>query len=160
MRIIAFTFLFVLTACGFKPLYQAGETTTHMQTELANVQIAPIPDRLGQIMRNNLLDRLNASGSGYRLEVVLEQSSEGFGTRPDSASTQEQLTMVAHVRLISQKTGDDEILLEDNLRARTSYDLVLSDFAIVTQREDSARRLVLELSERIHRRLALYFSKS
>jgi len=147
----------LLTACGFQPLYEAGGSSRAMQAHLAGVEVAPIADRLGQVMRNRLMDRLNAGGTpGYRLTVTLEQSTQGYGIRPDAAATQEQLTLVAHVSFT--KLDGEELVFAEDMRARTSYDLVLSDFATVTQREDSARRLALELAERIHRRLALYFT--
>jgi len=159
MRALAFISLLLLGACGFKPLYEAGGSSKQMQAELAAIDVAPIADRIGQIMRNRLLDRLNASATQkYELSVVLTQSTEGYGVRPDTATTQEQLTLVAAVKLTA--LDDETVLFEEEMRARTSYDLVLSDFATLTQREDSARRLVLELAERIHRRLALQFSKS
>ncbi|MBV1901021.1 MAG: hypothetical protein KUG56_05045 [Kordiimonadaceae bacterium] len=159
MRIIAVISLMLLTACGFKPLYEAGGSSAAMQAVLASVDVSPIDDRLGQIMRNRLIDRLNISGpQKYRLDVVLEQTAEGYGVRPDAATTQEQLTVVAIVRLVSLTT--DEVLFDERLRARSSFDIVLSDFATVMQREDTARRLALELAERIHRRLALQFSRN
>lgn len=157
MRIFLVILALCLSACGFKPLYEAGGSSEAMQQELSAVSVAPIPDRLGQIMRNRLLDRLNVSGvEKYSLHIAFEQSSEGYGVRPDAATTQEQLTVTAQVKLVS--LSDDEVLFEDTLRASTSFDIVLSDFATVTQREDSARRLVLELAERTHRRIALYFA--
>lgn len=157
MRIIGFISLLFLTACGFQPLYEAGGSSTAMQTHLASVEVSPIADRLGQVMRNRLVSRLNGAGNPeYRLEVGLQQSSETYGVRPDTATTQEQLTLVAGMRLVSLKTG--EPVLEESFRARTSFDLVLSDFATVSQREDAANRLVLDLAERIHRRLALHFA--
>ncbi|NVJ99297.1 MAG: hypothetical protein HWE25_14170 [Alphaproteobacteria bacterium] len=129
-----------------------------MQQRLAGVEVAPIPDRLGQIMHNHLLDRLNVAGrADYRLTVALDQSTQGYGIRPDAAATQEQLTLVATVTFT--KLDGEEVIFTEDMRARTAYDLVLSDFASVQQREDSARRLVLELAERIHRRLALYFTR-
>lgn len=159
MRVFIIISLLLLTGCGFKPLYEAGGSSVAMQEKLSAIEIAPISDRLGQIMRNRLLDRLNASGKqDYGLEIFLAQSTEGYGVRPDAATTQEQLTVVATVKLVA--LADDSVLFAEEMRARTSYDIVLSDFATVTQREDSARRLVLELAERIHRRLALHFSNS
>ena len=156
MRILALISLLLLAGCGFKPLYEAGGSSEAMQAKLSAIDIAPIPDRLGQIMRNRLLDRLNSGAAQeYRLDIILNQSTEGYGVRPDAATTQEQLTVVANVKL--ELLSDGTVLFEEAMRARTSYDIVLSDFATVTQREDSARRLVLELAERIHRRLALQF---
>lgn len=159
MRLLVFISSLLLAACGFQPLYEAGGSSAEMQTRLSGVEVGPIPDRLGQIMRNRLVSRLNADGRpDYRLDVVLDQSSETFGVRPDTATTQEQLTIVASVRLVSLDT--DQQVLEQSFRARTSFDLVLSDFATVSQREDSAQRLVLDLAERIHRRLALHFAQA
>lgn len=155
MRIIAAISVLFITACGFQPLYEAGGSSSAMQTYLASIEVAPIEDRLGQIMRNRLVLRLNGAGNPeYRLEVGLQQDSETFGVRPDTATTQEQLTLVAAIRLVSLETGDP--VLEESFRARTSFDLVLSDFATVSQRQDAANRLVLELAERVHRRLALH----
>ncbi|MCK0070180.1 LPS assembly lipoprotein LptE [Kordiimonas laminariae] len=160
MRLIAVFSLFLLTACGFKPLYEVGGSSAALQAQFSQIEVAPIPDRLGQVMRNRLLDRLNSSGNKYRLEVVLEQSSEQYGTRPDTAKTQEQLTMFANVKLISFEGAEPKVVIEERMRARTSFDVVQSDFAAVAQREDSAERLALEMAERIQRRLALYFSQA
>lgn len=159
MRILVFISSLLIAACGFKPLYEAGGSSAEMQSRLSGVEVGPIPDRLGQIMRNRLVSRLNVEGRArYRLDVSLAQSSETFGVRPDTATTQEQLTVIANVRLVS--LDKDEAVLEQSFRARTSFDLVLSDFATVSQREDSAQRLVLDLAERIHRRLALHFAEA
>jgi LPS-assembly lipoprotein len=148
--------LWSLSACGFKPLYQATGEGAEITQELSFIDVAPIPDRLGQVMRNHLLTTLNTAGnSKYELRIVLKQDSLGYGTRPDAAATQEQLTLTADVNLIDPAT--EQVLYSDSLFARTSFDLVLSDFSNVVQREDSAKRLAIEISERIHRRLALYF---
>lgn len=159
MRFIVLILVFMLSACGFQPLYETGGSSATMQTHLANVAVGPIPDRLGQVMRNRLVSRLNSAGNpDYTLHVVLQQTSENFGVRPDTATTQEQLTLVANMRLVSEGSG--ELVFDESFRARTSFDLVLSDFATVTQREDAATRLALELAERIHRRLALHFANN
>lgn len=158
MRAFVVILSLMLAACGFQPLYEAGGSSAEMQARLASVEVGPIADRLGQIMRNRLVSRLNAgTRPEYRLDVVLTQSSETFGVRPDTATTQEQLTLVADVRLL--KFGEEDPVIEQSLRARSSFDVVLSDFATVSQREDTAERLALELAERIHRRLALHFAK-
>lgn len=155
--LLVITAALLLSACGFRPLYEAGGSSANMRAHLSGIDVAPIADRLGQVMRNHLLDRLNVGGNPeYQLIVRLAQSTEGYGIRPDAATTQEQLTLVATVTFA--KFSEEEPIFVEDMRARTSYDIVLSDFASVTQREDSARRLALELAERIHRRLALYFT--
>lgn len=155
--IIALTLL--LTGCGFKPLYQAeGGNSRMVLTKLASIDIAPIPERLGQIMRNRMLDLFgSATTPDYRLNVTISDEIEGYGFRSDAAVTQEQVTMTAVI--VMKTLASDEIEFETTLRARTSYDVVLSDFATYTQREDAKRRLVEELAEQLHRRLALHFRK-
>lgn len=158
MRVAALILSLMLAACGFKPLYEAGGSSAQMQAQLSSIDVGPIADRIGQVMRNRLMSRLNAgTRPEYRLDVVLAQSSETFGVRPDTATTQEQLTLIADIQLI--KYGQEEPVIRQSLRARSSFDVVLSDFATVSQREDTAQRLALDLAERIHRRLALHFAQ-
>lgn len=149
----------MLTGCGFQPLYQAeGGNSELVLTKLASIDIAPIPDRLGQIMRNRMLDLFGTtSNPDYRLSVVISDEIEGYGFREDAAVTQEQVTMIATITL--HEMTSDALEFETTLRARTSYDVVLSDFATYSQREDTKRRLVEELAEQLHRRLALHFRK-
>ena len=149
----------MLAGCGFKPLYQAeGGNSEMVLTKLASIDIAPIPERLGQIMRNRMLDLFGSTTSpDYRLSVTISDELEGYGFRSDAAVTQEQITVSAVITLHDMASGDVEF--ETTLRARTSYDVVLSDFATYTQREDAKRRLVEELAEQLHRRLALHFRR-
>ena len=149
----------LLTGCGFHPLYQAeGDNSKIVLTKLASIDIAPIPDRLGQIMRNRMLDLFGSSTlPDYRLTVVISDEIEGYGFRSDAAVTQEQVTVTAVIAL--KAIASDALEFETTLRARTSYDVVLSDFATYTQREDAKRRLVEELAEQLHRRIALHFRK-
>jgi len=158
LRLVPLVALVLLTAaCGFQPLYKDGLDGA-VGAGIAGVEVGPIPDRLGQEMRNRLIERLGSSGAtDYRLDVSLTTETEGFGIRPDAAATQEQMILTATIRLVP--IGQDAPVIEDTLRARTSYDLVLSDYATVMEREDAARRLAYDLAERIHRRLALYFSE-
>lgn len=147
-----------VTACGFQPLYQAEDSTPAMRAALAEVEVSPIGnDRLGQVMRNSLIQKLGGAGGRYRLDIALEEARELYGIRPDAAAQQEELKLTA--TMVLTPAGGEDAVIDERMTARMSYDLVQSDFAIVTQREDAARRLALDLAERIHRRLALYFSK-
>lgn len=242
--LVALSASLVLAACGFKPLYEAGGSSEIMQARLATVGVAPIKDRLGQVMHNALTARFgDTAQEDYRLIITLEETRRGFGLRSDASVSQEELTVRAYFTLLAvsdqarrdvaaanagsarasqpaaspsegeaegtaadsyDDTDDDafnskydgvpdiidtrdtyirrfddddddnspkgisdahrtaqadgSILLTEVLVGRTSYDIVLSDFANVTQREDAAERLVLNLAGRIENRLALYFS--
>lgn len=160
-QLMVIIFCIALTACGYKPLYQEGDpakSITNNIEELSQVRIDPIDDRLGQIMRNRLLDILGTSATeNYRLSIQLSEQIEGYGFRQDGAVTQEQVLVTANVRLYN--LADNVLVYSTVLEDRTSFDVALSDFATVTQREDAKRRLVVELANQLHRRLALHFSK-
>ncbi len=49
-------------ACGFKPVYGTASHDSAVGAALANVQIDPISDRNGQVLRNNLIDRFYTDG--------------------------------------------------------------------------------------------------
>lgn len=145
-----------LSACGFKPVYEASGSTETLMASLSAVEIAPVPDRLGQIFTNHLIDRIGGGASPtHRLVVTLKETTRGFGVRSDASVAQEELNVTATMRLVDM---DGETVVEESIRARSAYDVVLSDFANVQQREDTARRLVLDIATRIERRLVLYFS--
>lgn len=66
LTLLAVGFGLISSGCGFEPLYgdRAGETPTRL--ELAAVEVGPIPERLGQQVRNALVDRLNPGAEPHR----------------------------------------------------------------------------------------------
>lgn len=155
----------LLSGCGFTPLY--NQEFTDGGVVFADIEVSPIPERLGQIFRSRLVERLGSASSPlYQLNVVLDTEFFQFGLRGedpgtgaigDGAATQEQVTFKATYTLLDLKSGD--IIYQNNIIVRSSFDLVLSDFAIITQREDTVRRLALQAAEKMERELALYFNR-
>ena len=160
--LVALALCFPIAACGFAPVYDGS--ALGVDGQLSDITITPIPERLGQLVRARLLERIQeTSDPTYRLDVLLETETFQFGLRGDdpdtgaigdAAATQEEVSLIARYKLIDVKKG--ETVLEESQTARSSFDLVLSDFAIVAQREDTTRRLALELVDRIERRLFMY----
>ena len=56
----------LLAGCGFRPLYGTIGEDLPVTTQLAQIRIAAIPDRIGQKLRNFLLDRINPEGQPQR----------------------------------------------------------------------------------------------
>lgn len=148
-----------LAGCGFTPMYAEKAGGEGLSAELASVQVAPIPDRIGQVVWNHLLDRLNPNGepaaADYRLAVTLSEKTLGYGFRSDAAVTRESYTLEAAYQLTDQRTG--EVAYQDTQRSVISYDLVQSDFANFSAREDAKARTAEELANLIALRLGLYF---
>lgn len=127
-----------------------------LQSELSGIDIVPIPERTGQILQQNLAAQLGGGhGTDYRLEVTLEQTDTGSGFRADEATTRINVTLTAKYEL--RRLSDDAILLNTQTKAFAAYDVVESEFATLTTRQDTLRGLAEELSRRITARLVGFF---
>jgi len=151
--------LAVLSACGFRPMYADNAGAPALGEEFGTVSIEPIPDRLGQMVRNHLLDRINPYGEpaapDYLLKVTVDKSLEGYGFRSDEAITRESLTLNAVFTLVEQSSG--KVVLQDEVRAIQAYDVVQSDFANYSAEQDAEARTALQISEMVVARLGLFF---
>lgn len=151
--------LFILSGCGFTPMYGENRAGDGLSETFSNVAIAPINDRIGQIVQNHLRDRMNPYGSpaapDYILRVTLNQALEGYGFRTDESVTRESLTLTATYQLVDQKTGD--VVLQDEVRAIQAYDMIQSDFANFSTQQDAEARTALQIAELLTARLGLYF---
>lgn len=155
-------FLTGLSACGFQPMLADTGASDSIRRELASIEVGPMPDRLGQIVRNGLVSRLNP-GSGertstYRLEVALAEEREGFGFREDESITRLNYQLQALYRLRDVSTG--EILTEGTVRSNMAYDVVQSDFANFSADQDAQLRTADQIVGIIATRLALYFKSA
>ena len=71
----------LLTACGdggFRPLYATVGGGADVSEQLKQVDFAPIPGRVGQRIRNDMIFQTTGGGNplppAYRLEVVLSEN--------------------------------------------------------------------------------------
>lgn len=147
-----------LSACGFRPLYgppaQAGQPA--LGDVLAQLEIDMIADRIGQLTRNTLLERLQPRGQQpplrYRLTVSLSEEERGLALRRDQEATLRNYTLRAAYRLTS--LDGQTIVAAGNLSSTSSYNKVSSDFATLTRREASQRNAARDLATRIATRVA------
>src|SRR5262245_49402699 len=91
----------LLAACGFHPLYgPASESTPAaptIQSQLEAIKVIPSADRIGQLLFNNLRDKLNPRGTPaeprYVLTVSLAESEQELLLRQDETATRINLTV-------------------------------------------------------------------
>lgn len=149
----------LLTACGFQPIYGENPVSVLPVEHLSRIEVAPIVDRIGQIVKNHLEDKLTPLGPSsaplYVLEVTLVEEVEGFGFRPDESITRENLRLAATYRLL--RSDNNQPVLVGNARSNMAYDIVRSDFANLSAREDAERRTAEQLVHIIVNRLSLHF---
>lgn len=152
----------VLSACGFSPVYGvASRPDGAVGQALANVQIDPIADRNGQVLRNNLIDRFYGEGRPssprYRLAVALAATEEELGIQKDATATRARLRLQASYELIDSNSG--QVVYRTFSRSVISYNLLDSQFAVLATKQDAYDRGLTELADDIRARLALYFAR-
>jgi LPS-assembly lipoprotein len=159
MRILALTLCLVLAACGLRPMY-AGGSSGVVAGGLNAVQVAPIPERAGWLVRNALVDRLGgeAGNPAYRLEVELDDDITAFGIRGDAAVTRERRTLRARYRLVDLKTG--EVVLDATAGSDAGIDIVSSEYATVAAEQTAQERLAGVIADQMVARLALFVSRA
>ena len=154
--------LTALAACGFKPLYGTDPSgLSDPQGELATIRVAPIPDRLGQLVRNQLVEYLTPRGQGaqnrYQLNVKLSLSSVGTALAQDESATRYNLTLTSNFTLVDLSTNKKVFV--GVARSIAVYNVITSEYATLIARQDAERRAAQDVAEELRTRLGVFFSR-
>src|ERR1700742_1233580 len=99
--------LCMLVSCDFHPIYGSHGENTPVAVALNQVAIDNIPDRQGQTLRNELIDRMYGKGRPhdpkYHLTISLRETEEGIGLLPNATTTLTELTIYADYSLTDEK---------------------------------------------------------
>ena len=152
---------FVLSACGFTPLYGGADSQAMSPVDhMAAVRISPLPDRIGQQMHNLLRDRLNPIGQPrepvYALDLRISESRQELGIRKDETATRANLNLSVRFTLKSIQTGAG--LYSGEVDSVSSYNILTSPFATGFSETDARARALREIADSIRTRLGIYFS--
>ncbi len=136
-------------------MYSGGSTSPAAAT-LAQVSIAPIPDRSGFLVRQALIDRFGAPAPDprYRLEIELDDQIVAFGVRGDNSAARERRTLRARYRLVD--IASNAVLLDATAGADAGIDRVSSNYAVVAAESTALDRLATDLALQITARVAAY----
>jgi LPS-assembly lipoprotein len=152
--LLAALLLAALSGCGFQPLYADGRANPTIAA-LSAVEIAPIPERTGQVLMHALERDIGGGAPLYRLDVTLDETIEPFGIRSDESATRQRVTLAATYALVDLST--DKPVLTGTARSDVGIDRVRSEFATVTAEQAALDRNALQVARQIQLRLALYF---
>lgn len=148
-----------LAACGFQPLYGERANGSSVSQELADVAIDPIPNRIGQLVRNQLIDAMTPRGQPtsprYRLAVALTQRKEGVAFQSDEQATRFNVTLEAS--FVLRRVADDVVVARGGTRSVTAFNIVQSEFANITAENDAGRRAARQVADSIALRLGVFF---
>ena len=138
-----------------------GPRESSVVAALAGVYIAPIGDRIGQQLRNHLLDQLTPAGTpskpDYILEITLREQREGLAIRKDETVTRFNLTLRARFALFDQQTRQP--IFRGATQSIAAYNVVESSFATLVAEQDAEARTVRGVSEEIRNQLSIFFKR-
>mgnify|MGYP000103079218 FL=1 len=148
----------LLSGCGFRPLYLKGKQNP--QPDLTAIEIRPIVDRKGQILRNLLLDQLTPKGPSahpaYVLDVTVDFSLTNLGIRRDDRATRALMKVTATYSL--RRKQDEAQLFSSTSQASSGYDILESDFATLVAEKDALQHSLETIAQDIKLRLSFLFS--
>lgn len=160
LRALLVVALFGLSACGFEPLYGDQDHGAATEDLLSRVAVPPIADRLGQLVRIELTNRLTprpALEPLYVVSVTLNESRQGLAVRRDASATRANLIITATFELAP--TGGGESLMSGSIRSSNGYDILTSDFATLAAENDARRRGARDIADAIVDRLSVFLSR-
>jgi LPS-assembly lipoprotein len=155
----------LLGACadgsGFKPMYGSSAVGgLAVNEKLAALEVAPIPGRVGQRIRNELIFQATGVGTPppakYRLEVAIRESVTSTLVDIQGNAGGQVYNLDASFRLIS--LADKSVVAEGKSYGRAGFERLTSIFANVQAREDAENRAAQTVGEELRTRLMAYLS--
>lgn len=158
---LAVTAAISLAGCGIQPLYGTTAGGSRLAAAMAGVDITPIPGRVGQRVRNELIFE-NTGGSGqtgttYKLDIVIKETLTNELVKISGDAKSQVYELDATFKLIS---NDGRVVLEGKATSRAPYERFETIFANVRARYDAENRAARTVAESIKVRIAAYLSQS
>jgi len=154
--------LLTLPACGFHPVYGGqGYNGSPVAEQLGQIAIGPIPERAGQMLRNDLIDRMYGKAGRpaqpiYHLDITLSSTEEDLGLLSNATTTLSSLHTTCTYTL---KDAGGKVLFSGIARGTATFDKLISQYGTLAAHDSAVERTVREVSEQIVNRLGVYFAE-
>jgi len=150
-----------LAGCGFQPLY--GGTTAggaKLAEVMAAVDINPIPGRVGQRVRNELIFESTGGGTAatprYRLDIAVKEHVTDQLVQITGDATGQVYELNATYKLVNVANG--QIVLTGTAVSRAPYNRFQEIFSNVRARYDAENRAASTVADSIRTRIAAYLA--
>jgi LPS-assembly lipoprotein len=152
-----------LAGCGFQPLY-GGSTAggAKLAEVMKGVDITPIPGRVGQKLRNELIFANTGGGNAgparYRLDIAVKESVVDQLVQITGDATGQVYQLDATFELSDSASG--KVLLQGKAISRAPYNRFQEIFANVRARYDAENRAARTMSESIKTQVAAFLTNA
>lgn len=152
--------------CGFHPLYGPTASGANLSDLMKAVDVATIPSRTGQRLRNELIFGTTGGGERaapiYRLDVALRETTRNTLVTQQGAATGQVVELDAEYRLVRLK--DNEVVYKGYSSAQATYNqigstsIAGSSYGDVRAAIDAENRAAVSLADTIKTRMAAFLS--
>lgn len=165
-----FVAVLMLGGCGFEPLYVERDSTerwyyqgkfdTSISEEIAQIKVEPVGDRIGQLVRQELLDSLTPKGvpenPKYRLKITdIAKSVTKQAMRDDITATRERVDYTLTYALYNVETGKK--LLDGDTLALLGYDIMANPYSTTFSGKKAMQDAAKIMADDISLRIGAYF---
>lgn len=155
--------MLTLSGCGgIRPLYGTAADGTDMRAAMAAVKIQPIPGRVGQKVRNELIFESTGGGeappSRFRLDIAIKESVANQMVLITGDATGQVYQLNATFKLVN--VADGKIIMQGNAISRAPYDRYEQIFANVRARYDAENRAARTIADNIKTQIAAYLASA
>jgi len=154
-----------LAGCGFQPLYGSNTTTangTRLSEAMASVDVTPIPGRVGQKVRNELIFANTggdyAAPQKYQLKIAIRERVIDQLVRISGDAKGQVYQLEASFRLVDSATG--KLIHQGSAVSRAPYSRYQEVFANVRARYNAEDRAARTVSESIKTQVAAFLATS
>ena len=167
---LAVLVLFAVAACGFEPLYVQktskedkwyfdGDFDNYVTDQMAQIKIVVTGERLGQQIKNNLLDLLTPQGvptkPKYYLYVNPVQENEyDQALRSDITATRKRIDYKVNYYM----TQNSKEVMKGNTVSFVSYDILDNPYSTVISRKKVQQDAAKIMANDIALRLGAFFN--
>ena len=151
-----------LSGCGFQPLY--GGTTAggqRLSAVMASVDVVPIPGRVGQRLRNELIFHNTGGGNPaptrYKLEIAIKETVTDQLVEITGNATGQVYQLDAAFKLID---NNGRVLYQGKAISRAPYNRFQEIFANVRARYDAENRAARTVAESVKTQVAAFLSNA
>lgn len=146
----------ILGACTVNPVYGPAPGGGGVQATLARVEIEPVDDRVGQVVRNQLQFQLSGGREGgealYRMKLTVTSRQVGLGLTTVEEAPTYSINVSATYEVTRVATG--EMVLRSTGHATASYNTVNQAFANARAKLDAENRAATAVANDIALRVA------
>jgi len=162
LRLVPLLGLAAVTACGFRPM-DARAPGSEAPAALASIAVAPIKDRVGQVMRTGIERRLNPTGlvvpETHALKVVYTATTVSRGLRNDDSAIRNDYTLSVQFTLLTAPKDDTpaQVLMKGSAVTVTRHNNPEQLYAGYVSAREAEERAAEMAAEDVARQIRLYF---